>query len=293
MPPQGRLGDISVVPKDAHNCPGCPHACVGPAVMGSPDVMVNGRPALRVGDMGIHAACCSSNTWTAKQGSTTVAINGKPAHRLSDMDDHCGGTGMLVMGSPDVIVGGGKTFAIPMEIIQLAMKAVSSALSSAKADPSKTNPTTGNAGGPTTDPGRVSSAKGVCTVKPDTMVKPVDAPMTSNYGMRVHPVTGATKMHQGVDFGAAGGTPIHAAAPGRVSEVTWYSGYGKVTVIDHGCGVESLYAHQSAQAVQVGQSVAAGDVIGRVGSTGIGTGPHLHFEVWENGARTSPWKYLK
>ncbi|HEX2569580.1 MAG TPA: PAAR domain-containing protein [Polyangia bacterium] len=73
---------------------------------GSPNVQVNGRPALRVGDTGIHAACCGGNTWTAQQGSATVFINGKPAYRMNDPSRHCGGMGRLIEGSPNVIVGG-------------------------------------------------------------------------------------------------------------------------------------------------------------------------------------------
>ena len=106
MPPQGRLGDKSQAPADAHGCLACPHPVIGPAVQGSPDVLVNNRAALRVGDMGIHAPCCGVNTWTATQGSGTVLINNMPAHRMGDQDQHCGGVGTLIEGSPDVIVGG-------------------------------------------------------------------------------------------------------------------------------------------------------------------------------------------
>lgn len=106
MPGQGRLGDKSQVPADAHGCPACPHPAIGPAIAGSPDVLVNKRPALRVGDSGIHAACCGPNTWSAQGGSGTVKINGKGAHRMGDADKHCGGTGKLIEGSGDVIVGG-------------------------------------------------------------------------------------------------------------------------------------------------------------------------------------------
>lgn len=73
---------------------------------GSPDVFINGRPAVRVGDPGIHAACCGPNTWTAAKGSSTVFINGRPAHRLGDTDTHCGGVGQMIEGSPDVDIGG-------------------------------------------------------------------------------------------------------------------------------------------------------------------------------------------
>ncbi len=106
MPPQGRLGDKSEAKADAHGGVCCPHPVIGPAVIGSPTVMVNYRPALRVGDKGVHAPCCGTNMWTAKTGSATVIINGSPAHRLGDADEHCGGMGTLVEGSPDVIVGG-------------------------------------------------------------------------------------------------------------------------------------------------------------------------------------------
>jgi len=105
MPPQGRLGDRSIIPADAHGCPTCAHPCVGPAITGSEDVTVNGRPALRVGDHGVHSACCGPNTWQAIRGSGTVKINDRPAHRLGDSDQHCGGCGNLLEGSPDVIVG--------------------------------------------------------------------------------------------------------------------------------------------------------------------------------------------
>ena len=106
MPPQGRVGDLSSVPADAHGCPACPHPCIGPAIKGSPNVKVNKLPALRVGDNGIHAACCGPNTWTAKAGSATVFINSLKAHRQGDADTHGGGTGQLIVGSPNVIVGG-------------------------------------------------------------------------------------------------------------------------------------------------------------------------------------------
>ncbi len=106
MPEAGRLGDLSKVDSDAHGCPGCPHVAIGPAILGSPNVFINGMPALRVDDMGVHAACCGPNMWTAVKGSSTVFINGKAAHRKDDDDQHCGGMGKLIQGSPDVIIGG-------------------------------------------------------------------------------------------------------------------------------------------------------------------------------------------
>lgn len=106
MPGAARIGDKSQCPSDAHGCPACSHSVVGPAVVGSPTVNINGMPAVRVDDIGIHAACCGPNMWTAKVGSATVNINGKPAHRKDDMDQHCGGVGKMIEGSPDVIIGG-------------------------------------------------------------------------------------------------------------------------------------------------------------------------------------------
>lgn len=105
MPGQGRLGDKAKVPLDAHGCPACPHPALGPAIRGSSDVNVNGRPALRVDDPGIHAACCGGNTWVATKGSATVFINGKAAHRVGDQSRHCGGMGQLIDGSRNVVVG--------------------------------------------------------------------------------------------------------------------------------------------------------------------------------------------
>ena len=106
MPPQSRLGDCALVPADAHGKPCCAHTCVGPAVSGSPDVLVNGSAALRIGDPGVHAACCGPNIWAVAMGSTTVTINDISAARLTDLTAHCGGMGTLIQGSPTVITGG-------------------------------------------------------------------------------------------------------------------------------------------------------------------------------------------
>ncbi len=102
---QGRLGDKSQVPADAHGCPACPHPAIGPAITGALTVLVNDLPALRVSDTGIHAACCGPNTWVATKGSPTVLIGYLQAHRLGDDDQHCGGMGFLIEGSPNVLVG--------------------------------------------------------------------------------------------------------------------------------------------------------------------------------------------
>jgi len=105
MPEQGRLKDKSFAPADAHGCGACPHPVTGPAIKGSSNVFVNSLPALRVGDNGVHSACCGPNIWTAVKGSATVFINGRAAHRMGDQDQHCGGIGNLIEGSPNVIVG--------------------------------------------------------------------------------------------------------------------------------------------------------------------------------------------
>jgi uncharacterized Zn-binding protein involved in type VI secretion len=106
MPPQGRQLDTALVPADAHGCPACPHPAQGPATGGSPDVLVNGLPALRLGDTGLQMACCGPNKWMAASGSGTVFINNLPAHRMGDTTAHCGGVGNLIAGSTNVLVGG-------------------------------------------------------------------------------------------------------------------------------------------------------------------------------------------
>lgn len=100
-----RLGDQSHAPADAHGCPACAHPVTGPAVSGSPDVNINGLPALRLGDSGVHASCCGANTWQTVQGSATVFVNHQPAVRLGDATQHCGGPGTLIEGSPNVFIG--------------------------------------------------------------------------------------------------------------------------------------------------------------------------------------------
>lgn len=106
MPAQSRLGDIGKVDSDAHGCPACPHPCQGPIILGSPNVFVNSLPASRKTDIGVHAACCGPNMWTAAAGSGTVFINGLAAHRKDDKQDHCGGSGAMTQGSSNVITGG-------------------------------------------------------------------------------------------------------------------------------------------------------------------------------------------
>jgi murein DD-endopeptidase MepM/ murein hydrolase activator NlpD len=117
-------------------------------------------------------------------------------------------------------------------------------------------------------------------------VWPVLGPVTSPFGWRWG------RMHEGIDIGAASGTPIRAAAAGTVIYAGWLGGYGNLTVIDHGGGIATAYGHQSGIAAGNGAYVAQGQVIGYVGNTGHSTGPHLHFEVRVNGVPQDPLGYL-
>lgn len=121
--------------------------------------------------------------------------------------------------------------------------------------------------------------------------QPVEgARLSSVFGRRTHPVFGNVRMHTGVDFAAARGTPVQSTAPGRVSFIGWRGGYGRVVEIAHGSDTMTRYAHLSAvpEDLAQGQRVAAGDVIGRVGATGTATGPNLHYEVLVDGRPTDP-----
>ena len=125
-------------------------------------------------------------------------------------------------------------------------------------------------------------------------VMPADiGSISSGFGYRSDPFNGHAAMHAGLDFRAPIGTPIHAAAAGRVSFVGQKSGYGNVVEIDHGAGLITRYAHMSRFGTRVGQQIAAGDVIGAIGSTGRSTGPHLHFEVRINGRAVNPRPFLE
>jgi murein DD-endopeptidase MepM/ murein hydrolase activator NlpD len=117
--------------------------------------------------------------------------------------------------------------------------------------------------------------------------------ISSGFGYRRDPFHGRAAMHSGLDFRAPIGTPIHAAAAGRVSFVGRKSGYGNVVEIDHGAGMITRYAHMSRFGTRVGQRIEAGDVIGAIGNTGRSTGPHLHFEVRINGRAVNPRPFLE
>lgn len=127
---------------------------------------------------------------------------------------------------------------------------------------------------------------------PGTLVRPVPGRVTSPFGPRTHPILGTVRMHTGIDMSAPYGQPIRAAAGGRVILAGAYGGYGNTVMIDHGGGMVTLYAHQSAIRVTYGEAVDAGETIGESGSSGLATGPHLHFEVRIGGTPVDPLDYL-
>ncbi len=125
------------------------------------------------------------------------------------------------------------------------------------------------------------------------MIWPSSGPVTSPYSTRVHPITGKVRKHAGIDIGSPYGSNIVAAAAGTVIVAGYNAGgYGNYVVISHGSGISTLYAHASSLCVSVGQTVSQGQVIAKVGSTGLSSGPHCHFEVHVNGADTNPMQYL-
>ena len=122
---------------------------------------------------------------------------------------------------------------------------------------------------------------------------PVIGLLTSYFGMRYHPILHVNRMHTGIDIAAPYGTPVRAADGGQVIQAGYDSGYGNSIIVYHGGGLATWYAHLQGFNCSVGQSVVKGQVIGFVGSTGMATGPHLHFEVRINGAPQNPMQYLQ
>ncbi len=118
--------------------------------------------------------------------------------------------------------------------------------------------------------------------------RPVPGMVSSNFGFRRHPILGYNRMHKGMDFRAGYGTPILAATDGRVSAAGWAGGYGRQVRISHGGGLSTSYSHMSRIIAQPGMTVRQGQVIGYVGSTGLSTGPHLHYELYRNGVPINP-----
>lgn len=141
--------------------------------------------------------------------------------------------------------------------------------------------------------GRITISRGYSRASSDRgFVWPVSAPITSPFGWRFHPVLGYSRMHTGIDLGCGSGTPVHATKGGTVIMAGWMGGYGNAVVIDHGGGISSLYGHNSRLDVSVGQHVDQGQVISHSGSTGMSTGPHLHFEIRVNGNPENPVNFL-
>ena len=123
---------------------------------------------------------------------------------------------------------------------------------------------------------------------------PVDGVhLSSDFGMRIHPVLGGRRQHKGIDLAGPVGTPVHAAADGTVSRADWFSSYGLFVSLEHGGTLQTRYGHMSRLNVAAGQHVHKGDVIGYIGTTGRSTGPHLHSEVRIAGAAVNPVPYLQ
>lgn len=126
---------------------------------------------------------------------------------------------------------------------------------------------------------------------PGVLLRPVPGAVSSGYGWRIHPIYGDSRLHTGWDMNASCGEPIRAAASGRVFFSGWKGGYGNAVMIDHGGGLSTLYGHQSRLGVSYGEQVAAGEVIGWIGTTGTSTACHLHWEVRVNGTPVDPSGY--
>lgn len=127
---------------------------------------------------------------------------------------------------------------------------------------------------------------------------PVYAPLaayalTSSFGERWHPILGGYRNHSGIDLAAPIGTPVYAPSDGIVRFAQWNGGYGLFVVLDHGGGLMTRYGHLSRVTVVPGQTVRAGELLAYVGSSGLSTGPHLHYEIWFNGNAIDPGRYLR
>ena len=138
----------------------------------------------------------------------------------------------------------------------------------------------------------IGDSRGIIITGRGVMTVPVDAEITSQFGYRMHPILGYQKFHSGLDFGADSGSTIRSAAAGLVIYAQWYGGYGNAVIVDHGGGITTLYGHTEGFYVAEGATVQKGQPIAAVGSTGLSTGPHLHFEVRQNGEPIDPVPYL-
>lgn len=121
---------------------------------------------------------------------------------------------------------------------------------------------------------------------------PVKGWVTSDFGLRISPLSGASKFHEGLDIAAPYGSPIYAPSDGITSFTGYRGGYGYALVLDHGYGVSTLYGHTSTILVKEGQKINRGELIAMVGNSGASTGPHLHYEVHVDGIPTDPMKFL-
>ncbi len=122
---------------------------------------------------------------------------------------------------------------------------------------------------------------------------PVPGALSSGFGKREHPQTGEPEFHSGIDIRVAQGPPVKATADGIVSVSGWVAGNGNIVVIEHGRGFSTAYAHNKQNLVKVGQKVKRGDTIAISGSTGMTTGPHVHYEVWKRGTHVNPIPFLE
>ena len=122
---------------------------------------------------------------------------------------------------------------------------------------------------------------------------PVHGNISSPFGMREHPTSGAENFHTGIDLAISSRNPVRATADGIVSFSGRNGGSGNLVVLEHGHGYTTLYAHNSSLAVKIGQKVKRGDIISYSGSTGNSTGPHVHYEIWKDGKPVNPINYLK
>jgi murein DD-endopeptidase MepM/ murein hydrolase activator NlpD len=138
----------------------------------------------------------------------------------------------------------------------------------------------------------LAAAQSSSGLAPAELYPPLDGPVVSAFGPRLHPILGYTRMHTGIDIDGPRGADIFAAASGTVILAGSYGGYGNAVIIDHGGGMATLYAHQSSIVVSKGQKVLIADLVGYVGSTGLSTGPHLHFEVRLSGNPVDPASYF-
>ncbi|MBP2652212.1 MAG: envC 2 [Firmicutes bacterium] len=135
-------------------------------------------------------------------------------------------------------------------------------------------------------------AKGNDALANTPSIWPTSGAVTSGFGWRTSPWDGSSELHPGIDIANSLGTPVVATADGEVVRSGWGGGYGNIVQINHGNGIETIYGHNSQVLVAVGNTVKKGQIISYIGSTGMSTGPHVHYEVRVNGTAIDPIKYL-